>query len=619
MYEFRTRQVRRAIACLVLACVAATGCQPQGKQKQRPRDTQANRADLEFLVKGMEYLNRLDEFERSMALTQAKYQFDRWIDRQEPDSDWEPDPMAQRPPRAIRESGLLDAKQLRLWTYSLEDVQAIQEAFWLRDIARWVSQQRPNTRLKEWLETQEAVPDLERENLLIAELLFDWTIRNLQLETTLDYPEQTVAPGAGTSSGRRVVPAEQGVPGPGYRFPPWEALQYGYGDALQRSRVFIELGRQQGIDIVYLAFPGRSVPPRPRPWVTGVAIANELFLFDCELGLAIPGPEGVGIATLAQVVERPELLDVLDSSERDYSPPPEDLGEILALIDAAPTTLSQRMKLLEDNLAGADRAILTVNPTRMAERVKKLPGVAGATLWAVPYETIAFQAAMQKLLAANEQVAAAYYQMVGVFKVHGPLVQARHLHFRGAFEQEGERAGARHYYMNCRLPTATIDQLHDSPDVQKELGIVRDAREGELMWKTKLASARLLSTQSKQHSSYWLGLVQFDSGNPEAAIEWFKNRTLELYPDGPWTAGARYNLARCYEALGRYQEARELYLEDDSPQQHGNLIRAKLLAQRTREDNDAAEESARDESPDESSSEEASPALAEDETTESSD
>ena len=49
-------------------------------------------------------------------------------------------------------------------------------------------------------------------------------------------------------------------------------------------------------------------------------------------------------------------------------------------------------------------------------------------------------------------------------------------------------------------------------------------------------------------------------------------------PGGPWTFGARYNLARTYETLGDITRARELLNEDDdSPQKHGNWLRAKLL------------------------------------------
>ena len=48
-----------------------------------------------------------------------------------------------------------------------------------------------------------------------------------------------------------------------------------------------------------------------------------------------------------------------------------------------------------------------------------------------------------------------------------------------------------------------------------------------------------------------------------------------------WTNGARYNLARTYEAQGDISGARQILLTDESPQQQGNRVRAKLLRQWT--------------------------------------
>ena len=70
-------------------------------------------------------------------------------------------------------------------------------------------------------------------------------------------------------------------------------------------------------------------------------------------------------------------------------------------------------------------------------------------------------------------------------------------------------------------------------------------------------------------------------------------QTLEAVPNGPWTDGARYNAARCYEALGELEKAIELLETGDSPQQHGNLLRAKMLRAQL-PDADSADEGADD-------------------------
>ena len=91
--------------------------------------------------------------------------------------------------------------------------------------------------------------------------------------------------------------------------------------------------------------------------------------------------------------------------------------------------------------------------------------------------------------------------------------------------------------------------------------------------------------RAKQNASYWLGLIAQDTRQFDVAINYLQRRTLEASPDGPWTHGARYNLARTYEAVGaadgdhgKLERARQLYLSGNgTPQRHGNLLRARRL------------------------------------------
>jgi hypothetical protein len=89
-----------------------------------------------------------------------------------------------------------------------------------------------------------------------------------------------------------------------------------------------------------------------------------------------------------------------------------------------------------------------------------------------------------------------------------------------------------------------------------------------------------MAQQVKQAASYWLGLVPYDTGRYDVAVDWLKTRTLEAGDGQTWIPGARYNLARSYAALGKLQQARDLLLLDDSPQQHGSLLLAQRLRQR---------------------------------------
>ena len=196
MHTFVDTHSRYALMTLMLASLALAGCEPEQKTRYRRRSQASDRPTQQHLLKGIDYLNRLDEFEHNVALGHAKYQFDRWLGEHEPNPAWRADPMAERGSRDVRESGIL--KGLADWAFTFGDVQAIQEAAWMRDITRWVGQKPPNAKLQQWLsERSGLLSEVEVEELLIAERLFDWTIRNIQLDETLDYPEQVVTPGTG--------------------------------------------------------------------------------------------------------------------------------------------------------------------------------------------------------------------------------------------------------------------------------------------------------------------------------------------------------------------------------------------------------------------------------------
>jgi tetratricopeptide (TPR) repeat protein len=170
-----------------------------------------------------------------------------------------------------------------------------------------------------------------------------------------------------------------------------------------------------------------------------------------------------------------------------------------------------------------------------------------------------------------------------VFSAARPLRKARNLHLQGRFENEERKPGARALYLQCRPPDREIDALRTNAFFQAAVGLDKTLPQDPQQREAILEHYATITRQGKFAATYWLGLTYYEAGRYDVAIEWLGERTLEVSPPSPWTSGARYNLARCYEQLGKYDLARRwLQTDTDSPQRHGNLLRARWLAQRMR-------------------------------------
>ena len=258
----------------------------------------------------------------------------------------------------------------------------------------------------------------------------------------------------------------------------------------------------------------------------------------------------------------------------------------LALIDASAQDLSRRMQLVQQNLTIDNQLVLTVDGADLSDRLRKCPGVEDIMIWPISYETTWYQTAietpaylesLQVRVQDDPELQFKNFDKYLVLGTRNYLVQARHLHFRNKFDNVEDEKGAKMLYLESRIPNDQLDNIETSKKVQQRLGLKREQDEREFFYQGRLTMAKIIATNTKHHASYWLGLAHYDDGRPEAAVEWFARRTLKAFPDGPWVGGARYNLGRTYEALGKIEEAREQYFQDESPQKHGNLLRARYL------------------------------------------
>jgi hypothetical protein len=270
------------------------------------------------------------------------------------------------------------------------------------------------------------------------------------------------------------------------------------------------------------------------------------------------------VATLGQVAEDDAVLRRLDlDADHAYPLKSTDFQQVVALVEGSPFYLARRSQVVESALSGKQQLGLTVHPSKLAEQLKPAKHVEGVELWLLPYQRL-----VQHARPSKDAVQAMRTEMrpfmIGIppFPADAAtLRRARVLHLLG---KHTGAEGAIAAYQHARPPQRDLQAMLDDkrvppanrPQVEAIIGVMQTA---------------------KDNASYWLGLIAFERQDYATAIDYFQKRTLDARPKGPWTAGARYNLGRTFEAMGKMDEAGHQYEAGQSPQRHGNLLRARWL------------------------------------------
>jgi hypothetical protein len=568
-------------ATILSVVVSARGCRRRAVIDDADLAVGPVRPETNPFDIAVDFLNRLDEFEPALAQQQILYNLRQWVREQPPAVEWIADPMARRLPEEFTGPGFME--QLAEFQFQPHDALVLREAVWLRDVARSVAR-RPATddRLEAWLQGMVAEGQLTPDqvsDLSVAARLFDWVVRHHQQDPEQDDVEQIAA--------RQDEPAGQAVR---YVYYAWENLREGHGDALELGRLFILLARQRGIPAVMLAVdtPDQTAPSA---WVPAALVGDQLYLFDMQMGLPVPGPDNVGIATLAKVLDDPDLLRQLADEGASYRLRPRDLRNLVALIDATPAHLSQRMKLVESRLAGDQKMVVTVAATPLAVKLRACRGINRVDIWTLPYEAYR---ARRRLMQGDLGGTALFDRLVRQqrpLERLTPLVQGRLLQFRGQFDNTEDQPGARAYLLQARTSKQDLqnfdvpfDQVPPDSPLLAQLPPA-DERARRQRYEQLMAQAKELAILSKQYATHWLGLIAQETGRHDVAVDYFQARTLDAEQESPLAQAARYNLARCWEALGRrdgdvaaLDRAAAIYVSDpDSPRAAGNRVRARRL------------------------------------------
>lgn len=475
------------------------------------RNDTALAGSQDHLGRAVSTLERSDQFDPNEAHTKVISQLSQWIESQPPVDDWLVDPLEKTIPNEFR--WVFRYAPLDRMQFVATDVNALREAIWMRQIVKsqmeMMRGQKPEpfyrvddlatTLRKLQDESKRVEAQLKRNNdavtkasleeqlqdsrqqqaqtttqlaaaendlkLLKAAWLFDWTTRNIRLKQT--HWDARLP----SSEAERDLPL---VPPPGAEYQVWQSLLLGQGDAVQRGRIFLLLCRQAGIDVVILGLGSPADKRPPREWAAAAVIGEYLYLFDAELGIAIPGPAGAEHGTLADLREHPELLSALDTEEFPYPVESEDLDRIVPLVDASLEALSQRMMLVEQSLPDAQKFVLTSAPSAQARQLRK-HNLAAPRIWLAPYRGYIYD----ELRRNDREAAEPYYMALSAFNPPLELYAGRLHHFRGQIDEPSDELlssasdltessepqveryqhGAKHYYLECRSPQGEIDAI----------------------------------------------------------------------------------------------------------------------------------------------------------------
>jgi hypothetical protein len=208
-------------------------------------------------------------------------------------------------------------------------------------------------------------------------------VQALRIEN-LPKPQQAAAAFAWVVREIRQVPPRDNA------LPPEFVLRKGSGSAIERALVFVSLLDQLDIDGCMIAVPGANPDaPQIRYWAAGALADGQVYLFDPALGLPVPGLNGEGIATLAQVRSNPAILSALKMDPRKpYHVKPEECKGAELHVACVLSSLAPRMQFVQEMLGTSDRIRLYVDPMARWQHLEAAAKACGAPVraWNLPQD-----------------------------------------------------------------------------------------------------------------------------------------------------------------------------------------------------------------------------------------
>ena len=596
---------------LLLTPLLLSGCRDRSQvnvSEIRPRETESDNLQTALAI-----VDGLDNADLSQATSACIYNFNQWIEKHDDDSQWVTPSLLSALPIHLAGTGLVNNVGAK--RFFPPDVNYLQEMSWISQIARWIQANEVDHR-KIWDDHIPAsVQREDREKLQKVLRMFDWTVRNVQLEPLLEYPE--------VPEGETRTAPELGMPGPGYSMAVRDILVFGKGDWWQRARVLALLARQVDVSVVLLGLPAEFGEAK-QPWLTACLIGDQLYLLDVKDGLPVLTEDRSALATLHGLRQNQKYAVTLLPASIEASGE-EMLSGLVGLIEADVMSVSHRMAILEKYLTGDRQMKLTTMPNTLSRELRTKHAIEKSEIWVPTYEYYAFATALNARISEGDAGVIAFLKEKQDYQILEDMYQlkeGRFKSFRGLFDdfeigvgQETQR-GSKTLLMSSRLSQDKIVKVTTDRQVQEELGYVRPDEMSLTAWQENLRRTKLIFVKTKDMASYMIGMIHMEQGNYSDAIDWLERRTLQIGVDDTppasldpnqnpiaqnpsldllsglvgqnstpevnrleksiYDTSARYNLARCYLALGDYQRAKELLEDDafDAAQKRGN---AKLL------------------------------------------
>ena len=568
---------RRSFPVIVLGFLLLGGCADDSAlvreiQSKRQSKQQA-RAKQDHLGETFGLLADFVDLDPERVQKQISFHLNRWKDGRNAES------VAPEIIKTLRD--LIPAESLRPRIvdpdFQPSDSKHLRDCFLFQSIYRWVDTKgQEDALLTDWFENVEGEfgEDSTRQ-LRTAARLFDWTVRNIALEPDV---RRTPAPNGPS------MPLGMTFRGRGYRQTDYETVIRGTGDGLQRTGVFTQLCHQAGIPAAAIATIDAKTGAA-EPFCVGVLINKEIYLFEPTLGIHVPGPDQVGIATLGQARTDALVLRRLSIAGLDqfkYSVTKNDVQQCAALLNALPEAISPRMKLLQAGLTGDRRMKVYLDAENLSEAFDAVTGIGSVRLWDVPLLAEVYRETCNTY-AERDPIFAFWYfirwaMIDDSFDMAKQLKRGRWRHLTGQFADDEEEGieGARTLYLAQRAPEFEIEDLRIDVELQKEYGIRRELGMDEREFNARVQQVQATMRLGKRTATYWLSLLQADDERYQTADNWIQKRVLDDEQMSYWVPAARYNMGRLAERLGDTQRAIDIYKEP-SIQEHGNRIRARLL------------------------------------------